>query len=95
MPVPAISSTLPVHVITSAPADKVTIARMNQPYDIGAQMPMKPEKQKAHNAIEKRYRMSINDKIIELKDILIGPEAKVGDLDIISCSCSLVGNGVI
>ena len=38
------------------------------------------EKRTAHNAIEKRYRLSINDKIIELKDMVIGPEAKVGQL---------------
>ena len=36
-----------------------------------------PEKRSAHNAIEKRYRSSINDKILELKTIIAGPDAKL------------------
>lgn len=39
--------------------------------------PHKGEKRTAHNAIEKRYRSSINDKILELKDLVSGTEAKV------------------
>lgn len=38
---------------------------------------VKGEKRNAHNAIERRYRSSINDKIIELKNMIVGPEAKV------------------
>lgn len=36
-----------------------------------------PEKRTAHNAIERRYRSSINDKIIELKNIVVGENAKL------------------
>ncbi|XP_052737960.1 sterol regulatory element-binding protein 1 [Bicyclus anynana] len=35
------------------------------------------KKKSAHNAIERRYRTSINDKIIELKNMLVGEEAKL------------------
>ncbi|KAL1114835.1 hypothetical protein AAG570_007659, partial [Ranatra chinensis] len=34
-------------------------------------------KRNMHNAIERRYRTSINDRIVELKDIIAGPEAKM------------------
>ena len=37
----------------------------------------KTEKRSAHNLIEKRYRTSINDKIVELKDLVCGQDTKV------------------
>lgn len=44
-------------------------------------MPPKTEKRSAHNAIERRYRTSINDKIMELKNLVVGPDTKVTTLD--------------
>lgn len=67
---------LPLHVISNPPPDKLAITRMT-PYSPPEPITIGPEKQKAHNAIEKRYRMSINDKILELKDMLVGSSAKV------------------
>ncbi|OWF55632.1 sterol regulatory element-binding protein 1-like [Mizuhopecten yessoensis] len=53
--------------------DKLPINRLNSV----TKGPKKGEKRTSHNAIEKRYRLSINDKIIELKDLVAGTEAKL------------------
>ena len=37
----------------------------------------KPERKSSHNVIEKRYRLSINDKILELKNLVAGDDSKV------------------
>ncbi|KAG0410457.1 hypothetical protein HPB47_012421 [Ixodes persulcatus] len=44
---------------------------------VAVKPPNKGEKRNAHNAIERRYRSSINDKIVELKNMVVGPEAKL------------------
>lgn len=36
------------------------------------------ERRTTHNIIEKRYRSSINDKIVELRNLVMGTDAKVG-----------------
>lgn len=52
---------------------KVPISRITKQGTV----PPKSEKRSAHNAIEKRYRTSINDKILELKELVCGTDAKV------------------
>lgn len=63
------TTTIPIQVVDG---DKVPINRLGT-----VTKGPKKEKRSTHNAIEKRYRLSINDKIVELKDLVAGPEAKV------------------
>ncbi|XP_044593566.1 sterol regulatory element-binding protein 1 [Cotesia glomerata] len=56
--------------------DKVQINRMNTSPAVGVPK-VREVKRSAHNAIERRYRTSINDKIIELKNITVGVDAKL------------------
>lgn len=56
--------------------DKVQINRLNTNTHVGVPR-VKEVKRSAHNAIERRYRTSINDKIIELKNIIVGVDAKL------------------
>ncbi|KAE8750282.1 Sterol regultory element-binding protein [Frankliniella occidentalis] len=62
--------------------DKVAINRLPSVYppqttNTTTQPKVKEVKRSAHNAIERRYRTSINDKIIELKDMVVGTESKL------------------
>ncbi|XP_071427509.1 sterol regulatory element-binding protein 1 isoform X2 [Pithys albifrons albifrons] len=67
-------------ILTTVPlvvdADKLPINRL-APSGKAALVQSRGEKRTAHNAIEKRYRSSINDKIVELKDLVVGTGAKL------------------
>ncbi|GLV35496.1 Sterol regulatory element binding protein [Carabus blaptoides fortunei] len=54
--------------------DKVAINRLTSS---GKEPKVKEVKRSAHNAIERKYRTSINDRIVELKNIIVGREAKL------------------
>lgn len=56
--------------------DKVQINRLNTGTHVSVPR-VREVKRSAHNAIERRYRTSINDKIIELKNIVVGIDAKL------------------
>ncbi|XP_058798144.1 sterol regulatory element-binding protein 1 isoform X2 [Phymastichus coffea] len=56
--------------------EKVQINRINTSSHVTVPK-VKEVKRSAHNAIERRYRTSINDKIIELKNIVVGVDAKL------------------
>ncbi|XP_040830470.1 sterol regulatory element-binding protein 1 isoform X9 [Ochotona curzoniae] len=69
----AILATVPLVVDT----DKLPINRLAAGSKTPGSAQSRGEKRTAHNAIEKRYRSSINDKIVELKDLVVGKEAKL------------------
>lgn len=56
--------------------EKVQINRINTNTHVAVPK-VKEVKRSAHNAIERRYRTSINDKIIELKNMVVGLDAKL------------------
>ncbi|XP_070553769.1 sterol regulatory element-binding protein 1-like isoform X2 [Ptychodera flava] len=64
-----------IPVVKVETTDKLPINRLNG-NNKGAPV-CKGEKRCAHNAIERRYRSSINDKIVELKDLVLGSETKM------------------
>ncbi|KAM9695827.1 sterol regulatory element-binding protein 1 isoform 1-T1 [Trichechus inunguis] len=68
-----ILATVPLVVDT----DKLPINRLAASGKAPGVSQSRGEKRTAHNAIEKRYRSSINDKIVELKDLVVGTEAKL------------------
>nr|CAD7594673.1 unnamed protein product [Timema genevievae] len=70
----SIRSCIPVVLET----DKFPINRLTAVPVMPVREPkVKEVKRSAHNAIERRYRTSINDKIIELKNMTVGVDAKL------------------
>ena len=81
---PALTTIQGLDVVTGIPVvlehDRLPLARVVNPtvkLATSGFIPQKGEKRNSHNAIEKRYRCSINDKIIDLKNLVAGEEAKV------------------
>ncbi|ELT88175.1 hypothetical protein CAPTEDRAFT_165299 [Capitella teleta] len=70
--------------------DKVPINRLTKVVGSPLLNGGRGEKRTAHNAIEKRYRLSINDKIIELKDLVVGPEAKLNKSAVLRKACDYI-----
>ncbi|XP_069702898.1 sterol regulatory element-binding protein 1 [Periplaneta americana] len=58
-------------------ADKLPINRITAITPHTREPKVKEGKRSAHNAIERRYRTSINDKIVELKNMIVGIDAKL------------------
>jgi sterol regulatory element-binding transcription factor 1 len=58
-------------------ADKLPINRITAITPHTREPKVKEGKRNAHNAIQRRYRTSINDKIVELKNMIVGTDAKV------------------
>jgi len=53
---------------------------------------LKPHKRTSHNAIERKYRSSINDKITELKNKVAGPNVKLQKSGILRKALEFIGN---
>lgn len=82
------SSPVALAMSNSTQQQKIAVDQMPDDFDfdemdtLGFNM-KQPERKSAHNVIEKRYRSSINDKIVELKEIVSGSrDAKVSNLNV-------------
>ncbi|KAH6935350.1 hypothetical protein HPB50_005232 [Hyalomma asiaticum] len=79
-PAPVVTATpqgAPLLAATSAAGIPLVLEADKLSRVVTVKPPNKGEKRNAHNAIERRYRSSINDKIVELKNMVVGPEAKL------------------
>lgn len=73
---------LPIKQLSTGPTHTGGGARVTVDQSVavtaGTGAPVKEgERRTTHNIIEKRYRSSINDKILELRDLVMGSDAKV------------------
>ncbi|XP_076866440.1 LOW QUALITY PROTEIN: sterol regulatory element-binding protein 2 [Brachyhypopomus gauderio] len=75
------SDKLPIKQLPSPPGHNGGVARTlveQSAVAMGTGGPVKEgERRTTHNIIEKRYRSSINDKILELRDLVMGNDAKM------------------
>ncbi|PSN41839.1 hypothetical protein C0J52_16229 [Blattella germanica] len=84
-PAAVMYTTAPVTGVTVTPSgiplvldtDKLPINRLTTITPHTREPKVKEGKRSAHNAIERRYRTSINDKIVELKNMIVGIDAKL------------------
>lgn len=78
---PILTPGIPVVLDSGENAGKLQINRLQQPSTQSSQSAPQPKvkevKRSAHNAIERRYRTSINSCIVELKNIVVGVDAKL------------------
>ncbi|XP_055614165.1 sterol regulatory element-binding protein 1 isoform X2 [Uranotaenia lowii] len=77
---PILTTGIPLVLESSENAGKLQINRLPQQSQSAqpiAQPKVKEVKRSAHNAIERRYRTSINSCIVELKNIVVGVDAKL------------------
>lgn len=78
------SDKLPIKQLSSGPAQCAqSVTRAAPEHSTSVAMGMggvvkEGERRTTHNIIEKRYRSSINDKILELRDLVMGNDTKVG-----------------
>ncbi|MCI4395165.1 hypothetical protein PGIGA_G00177320 [Pangasianodon gigas] len=73
---------LPIKQLPSGPAQCTNVTRAGPEQNTAAAMGMggvvkEGERRTTHNIIEKRYRSSINDKILELRDLVMGNDTKM------------------
>ncbi|GFR96431.1 sterol regulatory element-binding protein 1 [Elysia marginata] len=78
-----LTTSIPLQVVDG---DKMPINRLTT----APKLKCKGEKRTAHNAIEKRYRLSINDKIVELKNLVAGVEAKLNKSSILRKAIDMI-----
>ncbi|KAG7491464.1 hypothetical protein MATL_G00004690 [Megalops atlanticus] len=73
---------VPIRQVSPGACQNGSVVRMGQDPGVGlgtgpGVVMKEGERRSTHNIIEKRYRSSINDKIVELRDLVVGNDAKM------------------
>lgn len=90
-----ISTHMPVStIVVESPQQQTHRVQHIQPDTVRSHPPKVKEvvKRSTHNAIEKRYRTSINDKIVELKNLLVGEGGKLNKSAILKRSIEKISD---